>query len=61
MKNKRRMDKFFYVFICSHATKGYQLIYKTNWLKFAINVERLRKRGLIFLLDQYKKVHAEIN
>jgi len=43
------------------SRKGYQLICKTNWLKFAINVERLRKRGLIFLLDQYAKVHVEIN
>ena len=39
--------------------KGYQLICKTDWLKFAINVERLRKRGLIFLIDQYTKVHIE--
>lgn len=37
--------------------KGYQLICKTNWIKFAINNERLRKRGLVFLLDQYEKVH----
>lgn len=43
------------------SRKGYQLICKTDWLKFAINIERLRKRGLIFLLDQYNKVHAEIN
>ena len=40
--------------------KGYQLIAKTDWLKFAINIERLRKRGLIFLSDQYQKVHIEI-
>ena len=37
--------------------KGYQLICKTDWIKFAINNERLRKRGLVFLLDQYEKVH----
>ena len=43
------------------SRKGYQLICKTDWLKFAINIERLRKRGLIFLLDQYNKVHVEIN
>ena len=43
------------------SRKGYQLICKTDWLKFAINIERLRKRGLIFLLDQYQKVHVEIN
>lgn len=41
------------------SRKGYQLICKTDWLKFAINVERLRKRGLVFLLDQYNKVHIE--
>ena len=40
--------------------KGYQLICKTDWIKFAINNERLRKRGLIFLSDQYEKVHVEI-
>ena len=43
------------------SRKGYQLICKTEWLKFAINIERLRKRGLIFLLDQYQRVHVEIN
>ena len=26
-------------------------------VEFAINNERLRKRGLVFLLDQYEKVH----
>ena len=41
------------------SRKGYQLICKTDWLKFAINIERLRKRGLVFLLDQYNKVHIE--
>ena len=44
----------------SHTGKGYQLVAKTDWLKFAINNERLRKRGLIFLSDQYAKVHVEI-
>ena len=43
----------------SYTRKGYQLICKTDWLKFAINIERLRKRGLVFLLDQYIKVHVE--
>ena len=43
----------------SYTRKGYQLICKTDWIKFAINIERLRKRGLVFLLDQYKKVHIE--
>ena len=41
------------------SRKGYQLICKTDWLKFAINIERLRKRGLVFLVDQYTKVHIE--
>ena len=44
----------------ANTSKGYQLVAKTDWLKFAINVERLRKRGLIFLSDQYQKVHIEI-
>lgn len=44
----------------AHTGKGYQLVAKTDWLKFAINVERLRKRGLIFLSDQYQKVHIEV-
>lgn len=43
-----------------HTSKGYQLVAQTDWLKFAINNERLRKRGLIFLSDQYAKVHVEI-
>lgn len=41
----------------ANTRKGYQLICKTDWIKFAINNERLRKRGLIFLSDQYQKVH----
>ena len=41
----------------ANTRKGYQLICKTNWVKFAINNDRLRKRGLVFLLDQYEKVH----
>ena len=44
----------------ARTSKGYQLVAKTDWLKFAINIERLRKRGLIFLSDQYQKVHIEI-
>ena len=43
----------------ANTRKGYQLICKTDWLKFAINNERLRKRGLVFLLDQYTIVHIE--
>ena len=41
----------------SNTRKGYQLVCKTDWIKFAINNDRLRKRGLIFLSDQYQKVH----
>lgn len=44
----------------ARTSRGYQLVAKTDWLKFAINIERLRKRGLIFLSDQYQKVHIEI-
>ena len=40
--------------------KGYQFIAQMRWIVFAINNERLRKRGLIFLSDQYSKVHIEI-
>ncbi len=39
--------------------KGYYQICKTTYVQFAINIERLRKRGLVFLLDQYTKVHIE--
>ena len=39
--------------------KGYYQICKTTYIQFAINTERLRKRGLVFLLDQYNKVHIE--
>ena len=44
----------------ANTSKGYQLVAKTDWMKFAINIERLRKRGLIFLSDQYQKVYIEI-
>ena len=44
----------------ANTSKGYQLVAKTDWLKFAINIERLRKKGLIFLSDQYQKVRIEI-
>ena len=39
--------------------KGYYQICKTTYVQFAINIERLKKRGLVFLLDQYTKVHIE--
>lgn len=45
----------------SCTRKGYYQICKTTYIQFAINIERLRKRGLIFLLDQYQKVHVEMN
>ena len=48
-------------FACANTRKGYYQICKTTYIQFAINIERLRKRGLIFLLDQYQKVHVEIN
>lgn len=44
----------------ANTSKGYQLVAKTDWMKFAINIKKLRKRGLIFLSDQYHKVHIEI-
>ena len=44
----------------ANTSKGYQIVAKTDWLKFAINIERLRKKGMIFLSDQYQKVHNEI-
>lgn len=44
-------------FNCANTRKGYYQICKTGYIQFAINNERLRKRGLVFLLDQYEKVH----
>lgn len=41
----------------ANTRKGYYQICNTYIVKFAINTERLRKRGLVFLLDQYEKVH----
>lgn len=37
--------------------KGYYQICKTRYVQFAINNDKLRQRGLIFLSDQYEKVH----
>jgi len=48
-------------FNCANTRKGYYQICKTRYIQFAINNERLRKRGLVFLLDQYEKVHIYIN
>lgn len=47
-------------FNCANTRKGYYQICKSRYIQFAINNERLRKRGLIFLSDQYTKVHVEI-
>jgi len=44
-------------FNCANTRKGYQQICKTTYIQFAINNDRLRKRGLVFALDQYNKVH----
>ena len=44
-------------FNCANTRKGYYQICKSRYIQFAINNERLRKRGLVFLLDQYEKVH----
>ena len=48
-------------FNCANTRKGYYQICKTRYIQFAINNKRLRKRGLVFLLDQYEKVHININ
>ena len=47
-------------FNCANTRKGYQQICKSRYVMFAINNERLRKRGLICGLDQYEKVYTEI-
>lgn len=44
-------------FNCANTRKGYYQICKSRYIQFAINNERLRKRGVVFLLDQYEKVH----
>ena len=44
-------------FNCANTRKGYYQICRTRYIQFAINNERLRKRGLVFQLDQYEKVH----
>ena len=41
----------------ANTRKGYYQICNTYIVKFAISTEKLRKRGLVFLLDQYEKVH----
>jgi RNA-directed DNA polymerase len=47
-------------FNCANTRKSYQQICKTQYIKFAINNDRIRKRGLLFLTDHYLKVHTEI-
>lgn len=44
-------------FNCANTRKGYYQICKTTYIQYAINNGRLRKKGLVFLLDQYEKVH----
>lgn len=41
----------------ANTRKDYYQICKARYIQFAINNERLRKIGLVFLLDQYEKVH----
>lgn len=47
-------------FNCANSRKSYQQMCKTRYIMFAINNEKLRKKGLVFALDQYQKVHIEI-
>lgn len=47
-------------FNCANTRKGYQQICKTRYIQFAINNDRLKKRGLLSLTDHYLKVHTEI-
>lgn len=47
-------------FSCANTRKSYQQICKSRYIQFAINNERLKKRGLLFLTDHYLKVHTEI-
>ena len=47
-------------FNCANTRKSYQQICKSRYIQFAINNERLKKRGLLFLTDHYLKVHTEI-
>lgn len=45
---------------CACTRKSYQFICKTKYIMFAINNSRLKKRGLVFSLDHYLKVHTVI-
>ena len=66
-KTKTRCDAlvklgmpFELAFNCANTRKGYQQICKTRYIQFAINNDRLKKRGLLSLTDHYLKVHTEI-
>ena len=41
----------------ANTRKGYQQICNSQWMNFAINIERLKKRGLVFLLDHCKSFY----
>lgn len=57
IKKKYKALRHELAFACANTRKSYYQICKTTYIQFAINNERLRKRGLVFLLDQYEKVH----
>ena len=66
-KTKTRCDAlvklgmpFELAFNCANTRKSYQQICKTRYIEFALNNERLKKRGLLSLTDHYLKVHTEI-
>ena len=46
-------------FNCANTRKVYYNICQSTYVMFAINNERLKRKGLITLLDQYEKVHIE--
>ena len=46
-------------FNCANTRKGYYNICQSTYVMFAINNERLNRKGLIPLLEQYEKVHIE--
>lgn len=46
---------------CANTRKGYYNMCQSTYVMFAINNERLNRKGLISLLDQYEKVHIYIN
>ena len=46
-------------FNCANTRKGYYNICQSTYVMFALNNERLKRKGLITLLDQYEKVHIE--